>query len=174
MAVFLNNSILTRRLEICSSNVVGVVSLGFVLLYVYPTFGTDRGVRRTASPLILLDPSTDTSLAGSLSMSAGAAGWSVPSLQSWSSSPPSIEKEKGLNAHAVSTCDVNFDLPPCQVFNCQFDVGLQSDGQKMTEALKKYTEVEYVYVGGADHGSICRNKTTHDKMCDFIKSKQII
>ena len=60
------------------------------------------------------------------------------------------------------------ELPPCLVFNCQFDVGLQSDGEKMSKALSKYTQCDYRYVPNTDHGSICRTEKTHNDMADFM------
>ena len=47
-----------------------VKNKGLVLLYVLPSFGLDRTVRREASPLVLLETDTDTSLAGRAAMTA--------------------------------------------------------------------------------------------------------
>ena len=38
----------------------------------------------------------------------------------------------------------------------------------MAKALGKYTESNYVYVLGADHGSICRSRKTHYDMVEFM------
>ena len=102
-----------------SKALLDVKNKGFVLLYVWPSFGLDRTIRREASPLLLLETDTDTSLAGKIAMAAGARGWNMPSLSSWSSDPFEVEKERGLNRHAAETSGVNTDLPPCLVFNCQ-------------------------------------------------------
>ncbi|GMH62536.1 hypothetical protein TrLO_g2983 [Triparma laevis f. longispina] len=152
-----------------SKALLDVKNKGFVLLYVLPSFGLDRTLRREASPLILLEPDTDVGLAGKVAMAAGAKGWSVPSLQSWSADPAEVEKERGLNKYAAEGLTLNqTELPPCLVFNCQFDVGLQSDGEKMSKALSKYTECRYVYVEKADHGSVCWTAKTHKEMVDFM------
>jgi len=149
-----------------SKALLDVKNKGFVLLYVLPSFGLDRTLRREASPLILLDPDTDVSLAGKAAMAAGA---NVPCLLSWSADPAQMEKERELNKHAAESLTLNLEeLPPCLVFNCQFDVGLQSDGEKMSKALSNYTECEYVYVEKADHGSVCRTAKTHTAMVDFM------
>lgn len=142
---------------------------GFVLLYVFPSLGSDRTVRREASPLILLDPTgTDTSLAGRAAM-ATPAGWHPPSILSWRADPFEIQKERQRNVDVADRIEVNkSSLPPCLVMNCQFDLGLGGDGKKMAAALSKHTEAEYVCVPMADHGSVCRSDATHDKMVSFM------
>mmetsp|Transcript_22288 Transcript_22288/g.46319 ORF Transcript_22288/g.46319 Transcript_22288/m.46319 type:complete len:388 (+) Transcript_22288:37-1200(+) len=139
-----------------------VKNKGFVLAYVYPTFGLDETVRRSASPLILLEPDTPSgmsSLAGKLYTEiANKAGCDI-----------GAEAALAANREVVEELSINKDLPPALVFNCQFDFGLQANGKAMFKAWQKYNEASYVSIPRVDHGGICRSNKTHTEIHNFMK-----
>ena len=74
---------------------------GFVLAYVYPTFGLDETVRRSASPLVLLEPETTpsgtSSLIGTLSTEiAKKAGCDMGEKAAFAANK---EVRKGINMY---------------------------------------------------------------------------
>jgi hypothetical protein len=74
---------------------------GFVLAYVYPTFGLDETVRRSASPLVLLEPETTPSgtrsLIGTLSTEiAKKAGCDMGEKAAFAANK---EVRKGINIY---------------------------------------------------------------------------
>ena len=64
--------------------------------------------------------------------------------------------------------------PPTLILNATFDMGLQENGQRMRDALEKYTSaeiVEYSILPNTDHASICWNEGTAAEIKKFIREK---
>jgi len=142
-----------------SKALLDVKNKGFVLLYVLPSFGLNKKLRREASPLVLLENDTDTTLAGTAALAAGCTWGGFNDL----------EKEQEENKKTAADLDLVIQLPPTLIFNCTMDVGLQQDGKNMAKAVAKYTSCDYEHIDYADHGSICRSEKTHQLMHAFMQ-----
>eukprot|EP00746_Dinoflagellata_sp_MGD_P019718 gnl/MRDRNA2_/MRDRNA2_145871_c0_seq1.p1 gnl/MRDRNA2_/MRDRNA2_145871_c0~~gnl/MRDRNA2_/MRDRNA2_145871_c0_seq1.p1 ORF type:complete len:495 (+),score=87.80 gnl/MRDRNA2_/MRDRNA2_145871_c0_seq1:76-1485(+) len=136
----------------------------FILAYVLPCFGSDTAVRHEASPLLLLAPETNTTTEGAV-RSLMRSMFGLPVAYSTSGSTTEVN-------------DFLDQLPPVLIFNAEYDLGLEADGERMAAAWKNFTpEVQYVKVPGCNHASICWTSHTHDCIRTFMEhhhSKAVI
>ena len=159
----------------------------FVVAYVWPAFGSDETLRREASPLLLLDPTKDTSWYGqaekrisqilfrtlSLSDSTGAAAADDDGQEE-----DDQEQAEGVGGnednHPPAARPASFDintlhLPPTLILNAAFDMGLQENGELMAQAMSKHTHVKYRVIPKTDHASICWNADAAAEVRDFVQ-----
>lgn len=129
----------------------------FVLSYVLPAFGSDEKLRREASPLLLLDPTKNISIKGSLAQSITRRLSSSEEIET----PKQLDESVELNTSHI---------PSVLILNATFDMGLQENGELMSKALSKYTNVKYALIKGADHASICWNETSCQEIAEFVKT----
>ena len=141
-----------------SKSLLDAKNKAFALLYMYPSFGSDKTVRREASPLILLEPNTDITLVGKVALKIG--------MKCVVGEPEknSLDNKRVADSLVLNTSE----LPPTLIFNAAIDLGLESDGKRMAGAMGKYTQVQYEVIPKSDHGSICWTTKTQEDIAEFI------
>lgn len=154
----------------------------FALAYATPAFGTDTQLKRDASPLLLLDPSKDTSLVGPamravmprVSLKKRFPVRKLSKLVAQSSYYVfGDDSNKEERQPPIEYRDGDNDLPPpTLILNATYDMGLEENGQLMAEAMSEYTPVRYMIIEGSDHASICWHDKTSKAVADFVADRR--